>query len=93
MTATQRQKQVVCRLYNNKQTIYTTSDTFSYNTPITRAQAAKFMTVFVQDMLAKTKVLDTKVAKRVCTFNDRNMIISESLKSYMYQSCEYGIFQ
>jgi hypothetical protein len=29
----------------------------------------------------------------VCTFNDRNMIISESLKSYMYQSCEYGIFQ
>ena len=80
---------IVCRLYHNKQTIFDTVPEFDYDRVVTREEASRMITHFVQDILKKDKIRTS--SDPLCQFTDIKFA-NPWLKNYITDACQYGIF-
>ena len=77
-------QEVVSRMYENGLTVFSTSATFHPERNIRRDEAAKFISLFAQEVLDQQWESDPACY----TFND--IATTNSLKDYITQSCELG---
>ena len=65
---TDKRQFIVCRLYDNSQTIFDTVPEFDYDRIVTREEASRMITKFVQEVLKKDKI--RKSHDPLCQFRD-----------------------
>lgn len=86
---TDKRQFIVCRLYDNSQTMFDTVPEFDYDRIVTREEASRMITKFVQEVLKKDKIRTSN--DPLCQFRDLKLANS-GLKTYITDSCQYGIF-
>jgi uncharacterized repeat protein (TIGR02543 family) len=86
---TEKRQFIVCRLYANGQTIFDDVPEFDYNRVVTREEASRMITKFVEEILKKDKIRNSN--DPLCQFTDLKLA-NPWLKTYITDSCQYGIF-
>ena len=82
------QEDIIKRWFTNWLTIYKDSKSFKPDNYITRAQAAKIFTIYMEKFYPTSKNINQS-----CVFSDIEQWVSKDLKSYIIQSCQYNLFR
>ena len=88
-TESEKRSFIVCWLYHNQQTIFSTVSEFKYDRIVTREEAARMIGNFVKQVLNKAPMRSS--TSKVCQYPDINSALPW-LIPFIKQSCEYGVF-